>query len=282
MIYERLLSLSKKIIMVIGTIILSSPFTYSAITLTIGDGSGLPGSTESSIEVSLDNSSDKIKGMQLDVCDADDYLSCTSCETTERAPDFSCTTNELANGCCRALLFSPGGDLIDEGMGSILIVKYDVSGNSPEGECRDLNPAGIKVSAETEGIPPDEITSTPGEFCFHTPTSTTTTSIPSNGASIDVAPDPIWKRWILLPRLLVIAGNNTHFKAFNTTVDYQPSRAVLPFCPLILDELCLWNIILVMPSWLAGKEDQTVTVTVTTDSEVVSSDFSIYLLPFFL
>ena len=79
----------------------------------VGDGSALPGSTGSPVLVNLDNPSDGIKGIQVDVCDVDDFLSCTTCDTTERTTDFSCSTNELPNGCCRILLFSLGGDFIE-------------------------------------------------------------------------------------------------------------------------------------------------------------------------
>ena len=66
------------------------------------------------------------------------------------------------------------------------------------------------------------------------------------------------------------------------TSTFQPSLMVFSFPPLVLGELYIWDIILVMPSWLAGAEDQIVTVTVTTEDEVVSGDFEIKLLPLIL
>ena len=71
------------------------------VTLTVGKGSGLPSSTDNPVEVSLDNPGDKVGGLQLDICEGDDYLSCTGCETTERTSEFSCSTEEQQNGCRR-------------------------------------------------------------------------------------------------------------------------------------------------------------------------------------
>lgn len=254
------------------------------VTLTIGDGSGLPGSSGNPVEVSLENPNDKVNGLQVDICDVDDYLSCTACETAARTSVFSCSIEEQKDGCCRVIIISFASDSIEEGTGPIFTITYDVTGEAPAGECRDLNPEGVKVSDEIGEISPEDVITEPGEFCFSsssttTTTTTTTTTIPS----INVSPDPIWKsHWILLPYLMVIAGEGTHFNFFNTTLAYEPSGVVFPFLPLIWSELYIWDIILVMPSWLAGEEDQMVTVTVTTETEneVVKGDFEIKSLPF--
>ncbi len=81
---------------------------------------------------------------------------------------------------------------------------------------------------------------------------------------------------------MVIAGNNTHFKRFNSRLSFEPPLMVFPCFPIVWDEIYIWNFIWVMPGWLAGFEDQTVTATVTTGDEVVSDDFTISLLPFIL
>lgn len=252
--------------------------TQAEVTLAIGDGSGFPGSNENPVVVSLDNPNDKVKGVQVDVCDADDYLLSTGCETTERTTGFDCSANELDNGCYRLILLTLSeGSSITEGEGPILTLKYDVSGEAPAGECRDLNPEEVQVAGEMGEI--QDVITEPGEFCFFT-SSTTTTTIPSNGVSISIDLSPNKSHWIPLPYLMVIEGNGTHFKAFTSTLDFEPASAVLPFWPLVLSELYIWDIIWVMPIWLAGEKDQTVTVTVTTEDEVVKGDFKIIPLPF--
>lgn len=142
----------------------SLPLSQATVTLTVGNGSGLPGSSGNPVEVSLDNPGEKVGGVQMDICDVDDYLSCGECETTGRTSDFDCFANEI-NGCCRVVLFSkiPGG-LIGAGTGPIFTLDYEVSGGAPGGECRDLNPEGVMVLGEnTQRL---DATSVPGEFCF--------------------------------------------------------------------------------------------------------------------
>ena len=263
-------------------------FAQAEVTLTIGDGSGQPGSAGNPVKVSLANPDDKVKGIQLDICeDEDDYLSCTACETTERTSGFACTTEDNGIGCCSVILFDFGGGNINEGEGPILTLTYDVSGDAPSGECRNLNLEEVKVSdIDTELM---NVTSESGEFCFPassttttTLTTTTTTTI-TNTPSIGVSPDPMWKsRWVSLPYLLVIEGTGTHFEYFNTKLSFEPPGVVFPFFPIIWGELYIWDIVWVMPGWLAGLEDQTVTVTVITDDEEVSDDCMIKLLPFIL
>ena len=99
--------------------------------------------------------------------------------------------------------------------------------------------------------------------------------------SIEVTPDTLRKsHWIPLPYLLVIKGEGTHFKVFKTKLEFEPEGAVLPLWPLVWSETSIWSIILVMPSFLEGEEDQIVTVTVNTESEVVSDEFLIKLPSF--
>ena len=102
----------------------------------------------------------------MDICDEDDYLTCTGCETTERTPDFFCKTNEFENGCCRMILLSLTGDSIDIGTGPIFTLRFDVSEKVPVGECRTINPEGIIIV--DKNLEPMDIRSIsiPGEFCF--------------------------------------------------------------------------------------------------------------------
>lgn len=265
----------------------SPSLSQAEVTLTVEDGTGPPGSTDNQVAVSLANPDDKVKGVQLDVCDVGNYLSCSQCETTERTSGFACTIEEDEDeiGCCSVIILDFAEGNIHEGEGPILTLIYDVSEEAPSGECSDLNVEEVKVSDIDKQLM--EVTTEPGEFCFSasstTTTITTTTTTATTTPSIGVSPDPMWKsRWVSLPYLLVIEGTGTQFKCFQTRLSFEPPGVVFPFFPIIWNELYIWDIVWVMPGWLAGFEDQTVTVTVTTGDEEVGDDYMIKLLPFIL
>jgi hypothetical protein len=128
---------------------------------------------------------------------------------------------------------------------------------------------------------PSTTTTTTDSTTTTGPSSTTTTV--SGDASIEVMSDNFWKsRWVALPSLVVIKGNETSFQPFKTTVAYDPRDAIFKLFPIILGNDYIWNIVLIMPGWFAGTGDQEVTVTVTTGDEIVSDDFLIQELPFIL
>ena len=256
-------------------LMLSLSLSYASdVLLSVGDGSGMVGSSENKVEIILDNSSERVKSFQLDVCDEDNYLSCAACETTERAAGFSCSTNEQENGCCRLLMVDLGGDaFIEKGAGSVVSLQYDVSGAAPAGECRELTPVEVKISDENQQ--PLVVTSQSGEFCFFT--SSTTTTVPS----VSLSPNLVYKsRWIPLPYLMVIRGEGMDFQWGTTRVDFDPPGVVFPLGPLVWDEIYIWDLIWVMPSWWAGVEEMIVTVTVATEEKVAQGDFEIRWLPF--
>ena len=136
-----------------------------AVTLSIGDGSGIPGSTGNQVAVSLENQNDSVGVVQVDVCDVDDYLSCTTCETTERTSNFRCSAYEQKNGCVGVVMLSLTCDFIDEGTGPIFTLYCDISREAPPGECRDLNPENEMVSDMFGNELP--VDTSPGNFCFH-------------------------------------------------------------------------------------------------------------------
>ena len=279
----------------------SPSLSQAEVTLTVGDGSGSPGSTDNPVVVSLANPDDAVGGIQMDICeDKDDYLTPPvinvgpppeyddECAPTDRAAGFDCLVNELPNGCCRVLLVSVAGSFVEEGEGPVFTLKYDVSGEAPAEECRELNPEGVMISGENENQQLSDVILESGTFCFSassttTTTIATTTTTATTTPSIGVSPDPMWKsRWVSLPYLLVIEGTGTQFNYFQTRLSFEPSGVVFPFFPIIWNELYIWDIVWVMPGWLAGLEDQTVTVTVTTEDREVSNDCVIKLLPFIL
>ena len=136
------------------------------VILTIGNGSGLPGSYENSIQVSLKNLNNKVSGVEMDIYDVDDYLvpSTSECETLDRTTDFTCSCNELQNGYVRIVLSSTNGNLIEEGTGPILNLKYDISEEAPLAQCRNLIPENVTISDENKQSM--EVTLVSGEFCF--------------------------------------------------------------------------------------------------------------------
>ncbi len=158
---------------------LSLSQSSAEVTLIVGDGSGLPGSLENPVTVSLNDLTDEARAVQVDVCDVDNYLSCTACETTERTTGFECETNELPNGCCRIVLVSFGGDFIEEGTGPVFTINYDVLAGAPSGHCIELNPEGIEIADETGAPFTDDVVTESGQFCF--PTSSSTTTNGNNG-----------------------------------------------------------------------------------------------------
>jgi len=138
--------------------------TYSQVTIGIKEGSGIPGSAHHPVGVTLENINNRVKGVKADVCDVGNYLACTGCEVTYRVSGFSCSINELENGCVRVLLFSTQGFLIEKGSGPIVTLYYDVLEEAPSTACVNLAPDNIKISDEF-GYSLTALLDT-GNFCF--------------------------------------------------------------------------------------------------------------------
>ena len=136
----------------------------SQATVTVGDGSGAPGSTTNKVLISLDNPDHEVMAVQLDICDEDDYIIVTDVETTSRTENFSCDFNELQSGCVRMFFFSMSLNTIEKGSGPVFVVVYEVRENAPLTECRGLNPENITVVDENNYAL--SVTEVPGEFCF--------------------------------------------------------------------------------------------------------------------
>lgn len=136
-------------------------------TLTVGHGSGGPGTGGNQITVALSNDV-PVGGMQLEVCDEDDYLVCAgkSCTVLDRASGFLCDNNEQPNGCCRIILVGTAGQGLAEGSGPIFTLDYTVATNAPPGVCRGLDLQEVKIADDNQQ--PLDVTPEPGEFCFST------------------------------------------------------------------------------------------------------------------
>ena len=135
-------------------------------TLTAGSSSGFPGSPKITVEVSLDNPSVLVKGLQVDITDEGDYLTCTACTpNSNRTSQFNCIASELIDGSCRAVLVNLNPlTVIDMGNGPLLSIDYAIKENAPAGECKTLTPGEIKISGENNQ--PIDAASVPGGFCF--------------------------------------------------------------------------------------------------------------------
>jgi hypothetical protein len=156
----------------------------STVIVMVSSGSGLPGSRDSVLEIGLDNQDNRIRALQIDICDADNYLYCTGCETTERSAGFICVSSEQENGCVRAVLFTLGDDLVAEGSGPVLKLTYDVNTYAPSGECRNLNPENAAVVNENNrGLEP---TLLPGQFCFLFPETIVIDGCETNVTNTDI------------------------------------------------------------------------------------------------
>jgi len=147
-------------------------------TLTVGDGSGAPGSQGNQITVSLTNDV-SVGGMQLKICDEDDVIVCAGCQAVDRASGFLCDTNEQSDGCCGVLFVDVAGGGLAEGAGPVITVAYNVLTNAPGGECRELSPENIVVRQDNQEKDLVDTLSVSGEFCFSTSTTTTSTPCPS-------------------------------------------------------------------------------------------------------
>ena len=153
-------------VILIGIVIsFTSSIRTTDVTLTIGDCTSYRGSRGNPIEVSLDNPDVRVRGIQIEICDVDNYVSCAGCEITDRTSGFTCVTNEKKNGCYEVILFSFAVDLVEEGKGPILRFKCDVAEGAPGGECRNLSHGRVKIADENKRSL--DVTVEQGKFYFN-------------------------------------------------------------------------------------------------------------------
>ena len=142
----------KKALLLIFGFLLFSSVSQAQVTLSIGSGSGYRGSDNNAVSVSLSNAADRVRKVQVEVCDVDNYMSVFRCDPTTRSRDgFTCGIINLASGCSRVILSSPGG-FIPTGTGSIMTLRYNVAAGAPAGQCRAINQQNIFVYDEFGGL----------------------------------------------------------------------------------------------------------------------------------
>ena len=139
------------------------------VVLEVGDVCIGPGELVEK-SVCLDNTlGDLVGGIQFDLCEytngqPSDCMTCLDCAITERTVLFDCVVIELANGCCRVLLFStsPAG-LINPGLCDIVTV-FELPTNCSVQVCTEQIPENIVVSDDSGFQLP--ALGLPGEVCF--------------------------------------------------------------------------------------------------------------------
>ena len=105
--------------------------TLPDVVLDVEDSAGFISFSNVEVEITLNNSADKVGGVEFELCDENDYIAVTGCEPAPRVPGgMTCQHNPLTNGCDKILLFDPGagGLYISKGSGTLLTMKYDVKG----------------------------------------------------------------------------------------------------------------------------------------------------------
>jgi hypothetical protein len=86
-------------------------------------------------------------------------------------------------------------------------------------------------------------------------------------------------RWIMLPALMFIEGDETDFAFFRSNPVYEPAGAVFPLPALVLGSEFMVQPVFVNPAWLAGT-DTTQTVTVTVDEAFDTIEINMLAEPF--
>jgi len=141
-----LLAVSMVLVWRIISIYRNSP-QKNGLRLTIGDTTAFRGSHRNRVEISLENQEVSLRGVQLEMCDGDNYLSCTGCDVADRTRGFTCSSNEKPNGCYELILFS-FTKVIEKGKGPIVSFSCDVAEQAPGGECRELSPGRLEIADE--------------------------------------------------------------------------------------------------------------------------------------
>jgi hypothetical protein len=139
------------------------PSPGQGVRIAISGASAYRGSHGNRVEVSLENPEVRVRGIQLELCDADNYLSCTGCEVTDRISGFTCASHEKPNGCYELLLFS-FTRMIEKGSGPLVSFSCDAAEAAPGDECRELLPGRLEIADEQKQ--PLEAAVEMGSICF--------------------------------------------------------------------------------------------------------------------
>ncbi len=191
------------------------------VTAGVGYSAGLPGATNVSIPITLDNPDGPVGAVQMEICsDPGNLLSFSSpvvCGTTARTNGFFCSTSTSVDNplipanCLRMILADFSGGVIDPGQGAIATFDYDVSIIAPQGQCIDpslqiMNNSYLKIgNANTNSL---KVSIGTAQFCFNDAPSCLGVS-PGQGMQGDQGMQ------------VVITGQYTNFAQGVTQVSFQ-------------------------------------------------------------
>lgn len=201
------------------------------IDINIETGVGSPGSRNNQVVINLQNPHDSLRGLQLDICDKDNYLASRSCEAVGRAAAFDCSTHEKKRGCASVLIYAVGA-FLEPGQGPVISISYDVSPNAPAGDCRRLTLKNAVASDENKK--PLKAVTENGLFCFTeddaaqtstttTPASTTTIPAASTAQPAGNADTPG------MTTTISVAPDNINVNIKTTTIPKTPTRVIPGF-----------------------------------------------------
>ena len=95
-----------------------------------------------------------------------------------------------------------------------------------------------------------------------------------------IVPATLWRsKWFILPQVMNIQGEGTHFNNERTVVMFYPAASVIPSWQTVLSETLIWNYLLVMPGWYAEANDEEITLVVMTDDEVLTTQIAVDQFP---
>jgi hypothetical protein len=135
------------------------------VTLSIEDNYFASGSQGAVVTLSMCNKYNKVKGLQTDIDDDGNYLTCTSCSPDPaRAMEFTCSANDLGDKCRIILASINPAAGIEEGCGPIATIDYDVSPSAPSDGCIDITPSDSEVADMFND--PLCVCEETGEICF--------------------------------------------------------------------------------------------------------------------
>jgi len=183
------------------------------------------------------------------------FFASTTCDGTSPAGTY--TWDIMTQGCTGSTISSSG----------LYTAPDTISGTSCTDTVRVIDTANGNANA-TADVTVGDIT-------------TTTTSVDGEPI-ITVSPDPMLRsRWVMIPVVIRIQGENTNFNILQSRMSFSPSNAVVPTPRLVLGKKNILQLIFVNPPWLAARaEEGTLEVTVTTGSEAVTDTVDIQMLPF--
>jgi len=213
---------------------------------------------QQAVPISMENLNNRIKGLEMRMRDAGNYLRLTGCETTDRTNGFSCLISDIQddpldpslNGSFKVILVRLQQPIkyIEQGTGPICYLTFQVQNTAPRGECRAINAEEVKATDEFFHIL--EVETAPGEFCFLSPPSCSGVS-PNAGMQGN-------------SYTVTITGENTNFVQGTTQVSFENSG-------ITVDSVTVQSSTVVNASITIASTAPTGLgdVTVTTGSEIV-------------